>query len=64
MGVTGTDASLSNHRATLPVRVIASIEGQPVIDKILKHLQAKEVLPRPPELPPATRASPDSDLFA
>jgi hypothetical protein len=44
--------------------VIASIEEQPVIDKILKHLQAKAVLPPPPELLPVTRASPDSDWFA
>jgi hypothetical protein len=44
-------------------KVIASIEEQPVIDRILKHLQAKGVLPLPPELLPATRASPDSDWF-
>ncbi|MCP4091782.1 MAG: hypothetical protein GY746_18610 [Gammaproteobacteria bacterium] len=44
-------------------RVIACIEGQPVIDKILKHLQAKGVLTPPPDLLPATRASPDADWF-
>jgi len=44
--------------------VIASIEDQPIIDKILNHLQAKWDLPPPPELLPATRASPDSDWFA
>jgi len=42
-------------------KVIASIEDQAVIDKILNHLQAKGVLPPPPELLPATRASPSSD---
>jgi hypothetical protein len=45
-------------------KVIASIEDQAVIDKILNHLQAKGVLPPPPELLPATRASLDSDRFA
>jgi hypothetical protein len=41
-------------------RVIACIEDQAVIDKILDHLMKKGVLP---ELLPATRASPDSDWF-
>jgi len=45
-------------------KVIASVEDQPVIDKILNHLPAKGVLPPPPELLPATRASPDSDWLA
>jgi len=45
-------------------KVIASIEDQAVIDKILNHLQAKGVLPQPPELLPATRVSPSSDWFA
>ena len=45
-------------------RVIASIEDQPIIDKILAHLMKKGALPPPPELLPATRASPDSDWFA
>ena len=45
-------------------RVIASIEDQAVIDKILQHLQAKDALPPPTELLPATRASPTSDWFA
>jgi hypothetical protein len=45
-------------------RVIASIEDQPIIDKILDHLMKKGALPTPPELLPATRASPDSDWFA
>jgi hypothetical protein len=44
--------------------LIASIEGQPIIEKILQHLQAKDTLPLPTELLPATRASPDSDWFA
>ena len=45
-------------------KVIASIEDQAVIDRILGHLQAKGALPPPPELLPATRASPVSDWFA
>lgn len=45
-------------------KVIASIEDQSIIDKILNHLQTKGLLPPPPELLPATRASPDSDWFA
>jgi hypothetical protein len=44
-------------------KVIASIEDQAVIDKILQHLQAKGALPPPIELLPATRASPDVDWF-
>jgi hypothetical protein len=39
------------------------IEDQAVIDKILNHLQAKGALPPPPELMPATRASPISGWF-
>ena len=45
-------------------KVIASIEDQAVIDKIPVHLMKKGALPPPPELLPATRASPDSDWFA
>jgi hypothetical protein len=45
-------------------RVIASIEDLQIIDKILAHLMKKGALPPPPELLPATRASPDSDWFA
>lgn len=45
-------------------RVIVCIEDQAVIDKILDHLMKKGALPPPPELLPATRASPDSDWFA
>jgi hypothetical protein len=44
--------------------MIASIEEQAVIDKILNHLMKKGALPPPPELLPATRVSPDSDRFA
>jgi hypothetical protein len=43
-------------------RVIACIEDQVVIDKILKHLQAKGVPSL--ELLPAARASPHADWFA
>ena len=45
-------------------KVIASIEDQAVIDKIPVYLMKKGALPPPPELLPATRASPDSDWFA
>jgi hypothetical protein len=45
-------------------KIIASIEDRAVIDKILNHLMKKGALPPPPELLPATRASPDSDWFA
>ena len=56
------------HRNNAPDRqgeakLIASIEDQVVIDKILDHLQAKGSLPPTPELLPATRASPTSDWF-
>ena len=44
--------------------VIACIDDQSVIDKILNHLQAKGDLPPPPELLPATRASPQLGWFA
>jgi hypothetical protein len=44
--------------------VIASIEDQQIIDKILAHPMKKGALPPPPELLPATRASPDLDWFA
>jgi hypothetical protein len=45
-------------------KVIASIEDQQIIDKILAHLTKKGALPPPPDLLPETRASPDSDWFA
>ena len=44
-------------------KVIASIEDQAVINKILNHLQAKGELSPPPELLPDSRASPSSDWF-
>jgi hypothetical protein len=44
-------------------RVIACIEEQAVINKILAHLMKKGTLPPPPELLPATRASPDAGWF-
>ena len=44
-------------------KVIACIENQTVIDKILQLLQAKGVLPPPPELRPVARASPQVDWF-
>ena len=45
------------------MHVIASIEDQAVIDKILVHQMKKGALPPPPELLPATRASPDTGWF-
>lgn len=45
-------------------RVIACIEDQAVIDKILDHLMKKGALPPPSKLLPATRASPDTGWFA
>ena len=45
-------------------KVIACIEDQAVIDKILAYLIKKGALPPPPELLPAARASPGSDWFA
>ena len=36
------------------------IEDQPVIDRDLEHLRRKGELPPPPEMLPATRASPQS----
>ena len=44
-------------------KVIACIEDQAVIDKILAHLRKKGALPPPPELLPAARASPGSDCL-
>ena len=44
-------------------KVIASIEEQEVIDKILLHLQAKGALPSSPDMLSATRASPTLDWF-
>ncbi|MBW9269274.1 MAG: IS91 family transposase [Candidatus Thiodiazotropha sp. (ex. Lucinisca nassula)] len=44
-------------------KVIACIEEQAVIDTILAHLMKKGALPPPPELLPATRASPDTGWF-
>ncbi|MCW4222743.1 MAG: hypothetical protein N0E44_23025 [Candidatus Thiodiazotropha lotti] len=44
--------------------MIARIEDQAVIDKVLNRLQAKGALPSPSDLLPATRASPESDCFA
>jgi hypothetical protein len=44
-------------------KVIASIDDQTVIDKILQHLKAKGALPPPIELLPAARASSTSDWF-
>ncbi len=45
-------------------KVIACIEDQAVIDKILNYLQAKGALPPPPDLLPAARASPNLDWLA
>ncbi|ODB89173.1 transposase [Candidatus Thiodiazotropha endoloripes] len=45
-------------------KIIANIEDQAVIDKILHRLQAKGILKHPSELLPAARISPDSDWLA
>ena len=45
------------------MHVIACIEDQAVIDKILKHLQAQGALLPPLDLLPAARASPFADVF-
>jgi hypothetical protein len=58
--------SASNHLVDVSIclkcggeaKVIASIEDQVVIDKILQHLQAKGALPQASDLLAATRASP------
>jgi hypothetical protein len=45
------------------VKVIACIEDQPVIDKILSHLEKKGELPSTPDKLPETRAPPPVNLF-
>ncbi len=45
------------------VKVIACIEDQPVIDKILSHLEKKGELPSTPDTLPETRAPPPVSLF-
>jgi hypothetical protein len=48
-----------DYHQTVTVQISpASIEEQAVIEKILNHLMKKGALPPPPELLPATRASP------
>ncbi len=45
------------------VKVVACIEDQQVIDKILSHLRKKDGLPSPPDILPETRAPPLASLF-
>ena len=45
------------------VKVIACIEDQQVIDKILFHLRKKDGLPSPPDVLPETRAPPQTSLL-
>jgi hypothetical protein len=45
------------------VKVIACIEDQQVIDKILSHLKKKDGLPLPPDALPEVRAPPQTNLF-
>ncbi len=45
------------------VKVIACIEDQQVIDKILSHLRKKDGLPSPPDVLPETRAPPQTSLY-
>jgi hypothetical protein len=44
-------------------KVIACIEDQQVIDKILTHLKKKDRLPLPPDALPEARAPPQTNLF-
>jgi hypothetical protein len=44
--------------------MIASIEGQAVVDKVLQNLQAKGILQPPSELLPAGGVSPELNWFA
>jgi hypothetical protein len=44
--------------------MIARIEDQAVIDKILHHLRIKGTLEQSSELQPPARASPDSNWFS
>lgn len=46
------------------VKVIACIEDQPVIDKILAHLEKKGCLPSLPNVLPESRAPPQTSLFS
>ncbi len=45
------------------VKVIACIDDQQVIDKILSHLRKKDRLPSHPDLLPEARAPPQTSLF-
>jgi hypothetical protein len=45
------------------VKVIACVEDQEVIDKILSHLRKKGCLPLPSDVLPETRAPPQTSLF-
>ena len=45
------------------INVIACIDGQPVIDKILSHLEKKGELLSMPDTLPETRAPPPVNLF-
>ena len=46
-----------------PVKVIACIEDQQVINKILAHLKEKETLPATLETLPEIRAPPQTTVF-
>ena len=46
-----------------PAKVIACVEDQQIIDKILSHLKKKDRLPSPPDALPETRASPQTIRF-
>ena len=45
------------------VKVIACVEDQEIIDKILSHLRKKGCLPLPSDVLPETRAPPQTSLF-
>jgi len=46
-----------------PAKVIACVEDQQIIDKILSHLKKKDRLPSLPNVLPETRAPPSASLF-
>ena len=64
--ITRNDEQMILARCGGSVRVIACIENQDVIDRILAHLERKEQnTPALPHLAPPTRASPETlPLFA
>ena len=54
---------MPNAFASLTGQALACIEDQPVIDKILSHLEKKDALPSAPDTLPEPRAPPHVSLF-